>query len=339
MSFLQSIAVCVVFSLLGKTSAIQMKANLDPSAGHSEDGDEEGTSGALSKLVIGFHTSSVKQYTEMVTAQFETWLADFPKDRVLVAGGPRDNVGAAPGGPCPDDHDQTCKDAAIFYAAAQKVAETSSEWFMGVHEDAYVRLDLVAKALPLSAYDTERPVIFTGVGCGRGWQYNEQSNNGTLPFPKGWVEPSFSCHSVWEHGGLCTGAAYLINRAALLKVTRAEGGEHLGVESFIKKYMSHWQSTTEPASRGTDRLLGCVLGDHGVAMEAEPHAFLPKQVYDITEGWQGRSDELKHDAAIYNVEGAAGTLGVDHSGRERIPTFHREAHAFFASKHKSSTLP
>lgn len=316
----------VVFSLLGKASAIQMKSNLQLSA----DGDEWATGDAktrfaLSKLVVGFHTSHVELYRHMIEAQFETWAAGIPKDRILVAGGPHDNVGAAPGGPCPDDTDQTCKDALIFYAAAQRVAETGAEWFLGAHEDLYVRLDLLAKALPLSEQDTEHPVIFTGVGCGQAWQYHPESRNGTLDPPRGWVEPSFSCHSVWEHGGLCTGAAYFLNRAALLKVTQ---GFHTP-EDFIKAYMSHWESTEEPARKGTDRLLGCVLGDNKVAMKPQPQALQAPNVYDIKDGWQNRSSEIKAEAAIYNVEGSAITEGVQHSGRERIPTFMREVHEWY----------
>jgi hypothetical protein len=303
-------------------SAKRSGSRLNSTRGTVQDGKDGASaharthSGALSKLVVGFHTSSVERYSKMLEAQFETWLANFPKDRVLVAGGPHDNVGAATGGLCPNDRNQSCKDAAILYAAAQKVAETGSEWFLGAHEDLYIRMDLLAKTLPMWAKDTERPVIFTGVGCGQSWQYNERSRNGTLPPPPGWVNPRYSCPSVWQHGGLCTGAAYFINRAALQKITKG----YDRVEDFMHEYFSHWQAK-EPAMYGRDLLLACFLRDEDVAMEQTPLGEMI--VHDIADGWWDRSNEMKRGHVVYNVEGPAG------KGRERLPTFLREAHARF----------
>jgi hypothetical protein len=288
----------------------------------------------VSQVMVGFHTSFVPKYTDRLESQLSTWAAHIPSNHILVAGGKHDNIGAVTG--CPDDRSQTCKDAAILYAAASRAAETGAEWFVGVHEDAYVRMEDLAKALPR----IERPVMVTGTGCGQSWTYHKDNVNGTRP-PHDWVEPNFACESVKRHGGLCTGPAYFINRLALKKLK----GNSDRFETFLQEYVSHFQGPQEQLLGSSDRLMGCVFRDTESEM-IPPLTVCPtanwEDAVDIDQGWEKRSQvphliDERH-TIILNVVGTEGTSQHMETTRMRIPTFMYEVHKYIGSSRSSITV-
>ena len=145
----------------------------------------------------------------------------------------------------------------MLYRAASRAEEVGADWLFHVIDDAYIFLPRVWKAL--EAVNPENPVVFASFGCGRPWKNAPESDNGLKVQPKGWVEPSFHCDKVWRHGGICTGAGYIVSRGGL---RRLQQGRTLS--DFVKDYLKHTQG------RASDLASTCLFYDRGISVRNWP---------------------------------------------------------------------
>jgi hypothetical protein len=163
----------------------------------------------------GNHSLGKRLFEEMLAAQQGSWGRRVDGRSFIIAGGSRDT---GPEVICEEGNfprDRICKEATLLYRAAVRAEQEGYEWLLGLHEDSFVRLDLVEQ---LKEVDPDDPVVFSYFGCGQNWTYHAESRNGTVPIPDDWREPPRSCDAVERLGGMCSAASFVVSRGALLKI-------------------------------------------------------------------------------------------------------------------------
>jgi len=213
------------------------------------------------KIVYGIETYDAPHAVKQVQAQFETWGKDVPKTHILIVGGPHDS---GPVFPCKEDvRGLICKEATILYRGMQRVREITGDWFIGLHEDSYVDTKLLSNRL--RKLDPNKPIVMSDFGCGVAWKHSPDNVNKTLTPPSNWedVDSKFhQCDAVAKHGALCSGAAFVVSRAALEQMTHG-----MTLDEFIKAHGSQCPAKFENKCQ-TDTTTSCFLYSVGVPMSA-----------------------------------------------------------------------
>jgi hypothetical protein len=212
------------------------------------------------RWIYAFQTCALPQYVNQLQGQLRTWAANISKDNMLIIGGPYDNGDgrfACDEGPS----GQNCKEATVLFRAAGHAKKVNADWLFHVIDDAYVFLPRVKKVM--EGFDPSEPVVFAGFGCGRAWKYHEESNGGKKPKPANWEEPEYHCEAAWRQGGICTGAGYIVSRAALELLPR----NHT-LASFVQNYLSL------TVGRSSDISTTCLLYDRGITVRPFPETGL-----------------------------------------------------------------
>mgnify|MGYP000636669066 CR=1 FL=1 len=109
-----------------------------------------------------------------------------------------------------------CKTLAYMRLAVAYAAHWDFDWLVGLNEDQYVvELELTRS---LRRLDPREPIAVAHLGCGQLWRFKRESQNGTLPRPRGAAPENThqrAVTSVREHGGFCGGTGSAWSRAAL----------------------------------------------------------------------------------------------------------------------------
>ena len=218
------------------------------------------------RFLYGLQASGIEWSKQSTAAILTTWAADISAGNLIITGGPYDPSGARP---C-DDRDVECKEALMLYRARDRMRLSGAEWFLVFRDDAYVFRDAVERSVAKASSDAV--VLVPGFGCGRSWQYDPRSLNGSMPRPSGWVERPAPgvCEMVLTHGAICSSSGFLINRAAL---------EQLVANRSLPAFLSNW-SAAWPTPSGTDRkftracdiTMSCNLYERGIAIRGPPSA-------------------------------------------------------------------
>merc|ERR1719401_600142 len=99
-----------------------------------------------------------------------------------------------------------CKGAAVV-AYAWKLLETINfDWLINIYEDQYIQRSLFEGLF--QRFDPSVPQVMGHLGCGRAWEYSPQSQGGTIPRPKNYIDPRKNgpgCEAVFQNGCICGG--------------------------------------------------------------------------------------------------------------------------------------
>lgn len=227
----------------------------------------------LPKVVWGLETNGNAAYEAIVEAQLDTWAKDIPRQELVVVGGKFDDekVGDSwstdvVANSCADDRGHlNCKEAVLLLRGIDRANALGADWLMVGQEDKYLWTETVQRAL--ASMDASKPQVLGSWGCGQGWQYHKEAQNGTLPKPQGWVEPRMSCKAVYEGGGLCGGPTYYVSRAAL-NLLKQEGQTS---DQFVAEYLA---GATGDAG-ASDLFSSCMFYARNIPQARMPGAFAP----------------------------------------------------------------
>jgi len=208
----------------------------------------------MPRVLWGIESCDGQAYEDMVNAQLETWAAGIPRENLIIVGGKYDDlhVGLAEELTlCSNEQNAlACKEAVVLDRAVSRAKQVDADWLAVGQDDKYIWVTEVEKQL--SKYDSTKPMVLSSFGCGKGWKHHPESNNGTLPFPKEWAEPGFSCNEVYMQGGMCGGPVYFMSRGAIDLLHR----EAQTTVDFLNEYLHNSNS-----SRGgeSDIFTSCML--------------------------------------------------------------------------------
>lgn len=220
-------------------SSLSMQIAVSPSV-------EDGPAGEdIPKMIFGIEACTAPAFEAMLDAQLDSWARRVGTDRIIISGGDKDT---GPQRICAEvnkGYARLCKEATMLYRAAVRAEHEGFKWLVGLHEDSFVRLNMLPA---LNGLDPDRPVVLSGWGCGQNWTYHKESKNGTMPLPPGWQDPVGSCYEVETGGGICSSAAFFVSRGALLKL---RGNRTL--EEFVALHKA------ASISEQTDMATSCLL--------------------------------------------------------------------------------
>jgi len=215
------------------------------------------------KIVYGIETYDAPTAVKQVHAQFETWGKDVPRKHIVIVGGPLDS---GPVFTCPEDvYGLICKEATVLYRGMQRLREVDGDWFIGLHEDSYVDTKSIAKAL--RKQDPSKQIVHSEFGCGFAWEYSPDNKHHTKNPPPDWVDADkemHQCDAVAQHGAMCSGAAFMVSRAALEHMTQG-----MTLNEFIEAHASHCPEQFEKKCQ-TDTTTSCFLYSLGIKMSVFP---------------------------------------------------------------------
>lgn len=169
----------------------------------------------IPNIIFGIEACTAPAFEAMLDAQLDSWARRVGTDRIIISGGRKDTGPERICAEVNQGYARLCKEATMLYRAAVRAEHEGFEWLAGLHEDSFVRLNMLPA---LKGLDPDRPVVLSGWGCGQNWTYHKESKNGTMPLPSGWSEPTGSCYEVETGGGICSAAAFFVSRGALLKL-------------------------------------------------------------------------------------------------------------------------
>lgn len=197
-------------------------------------------------VVYGVMTSGGSEYREKLAAQAETWAAGLAAQGRSFAVAGRGYAALHAAGlivesRCPDGRSgQACKEGRILEEGYKRGAD----WLMVLGEDHYVNTAELEAELRqrTNASGSAVPLVLGLLGCGKGggeaWGY---------------------CPEVDRLGGICGGAGYAFNRAAL-RALMAGGAEALRAE-FGTEWMPGDMASSCAVRRRAIRLEDVSLGD------------------------------------------------------------------------------
>ena len=270
------------------------------------------------KFVVGVMFADQPRYIDSLLAQAETWMKEFPPERVFCVG-PFDKLKERhakqqhilfPRGiasPCPD-RELYCKRMKQI-AEAHRLLKSGIDfdWFLSGNEDWYVNVDAMKKALQHK--DPNQPVVYSGLGCAQEWRYHRDSKNGTLPAPSYWPRPT-GCGKLRKHGGLCLGVGAVISRAAI-QIFMEHGEEQLFALTRAQPFP--WEHHPQD-----DPVLSCVVyaleEERGLRLEREP--------------WRGVSGV----SGVERVDATVGTVHAVPSESVSAADIIRKAHAILTKQ-------
>eukprot|EP00747_Dinoflagellata_sp_TGD_P128650 gnl/TRDRNA2_/TRDRNA2_174576_c0_seq9.p1 gnl/TRDRNA2_/TRDRNA2_174576_c0~~gnl/TRDRNA2_/TRDRNA2_174576_c0_seq9.p1 ORF type:complete len:472 (+),score=75.33 gnl/TRDRNA2_/TRDRNA2_174576_c0_seq9:33-1418(+) len=228
----------------------------------------------------------------MVDAQLATWGKSIARKHFIFVGGDHDDGlwGLSTGLTCGDTmEDLACKEAVLIDRAADRIQGTQAEWFVVTEDDHFVFPDSYANLL--SNYDPDTPQALTfALGCGRLWEHHPGSKNGTLPMPRGFDQPTYTCDAVARKGGICSGGSYILSRGALKMIKEHKHlNQHSG--SFVDQFLSSIDRGGF-GRRHTDVAASCFFYQQGI-----PQVLVKKAARIDAVTFQGNT-EAEQDAEI-----------------------------------------
>lgn len=208
------------------------------------------------RIIYGIHTTNDElRYGLKLRSQFDTWAGDLPRERVLVNGPSCDRPvrgclksegeriwGASD---C-NDKQKVCKVMTYIRRAYARLDTLDFDWLLGVNEDQYVAEHVLRKAL--KNLNSSQPIALSGFGCGRKWEFDPRSMNGTVPKPATYGEPPPGlCPFIDHHGGICGGTGIAYSREAVRRLVERDSWQELAAQ----------RTQVDPA-------MTCLLADAGV---------------------------------------------------------------------------
>ena len=195
------------------------------------------------------------------------------------------------------DNDMFCKRATSIERGYDALkAGVDYEWLVTGNEDQFIMPELTWEGFKKAPRD--RPLIVSGFGCGQLWNYSHPGEE----MPSDWHDPSPSCPSVEQKGGMCAGQGMSFNRKAV--ETFFEDGKSAFWENFNKYQRMPEGVQATAQGLNDDEGIACMAYDFKVTMLGWSSALL-----DVN--WLSTGDKVMPDAmSVFGFDSFYGQIHV-----------------------------